>query len=119
MGKINITDLEVSFHVGVPDAERARPQRLLISVELETDFRAAAIGDDITKTINYYDVCQKIAALGKGKSWKLIEKLAQDIALLIFRDFGPDAASITIKKFVLPQTAHVSVSLNMRNPETS
>ena len=32
MNKIIINDLEVSYRVGVPDAERAQPQRLLITV---------------------------------------------------------------------------------------
>ena len=42
MDTIAIEDLEVWFHVGVPDEERAHAQRLLISVEMDLDFRAAA-----------------------------------------------------------------------------
>jgi dihydroneopterin aldolase len=42
MSKISIVDLEVFYRVGVPDEERAQPQRLLLTVEMESDFSAAA-----------------------------------------------------------------------------
>ena len=42
MDVITIADLEVHYHIGVPDAERARPHRLLLTIELEHDFAEAA-----------------------------------------------------------------------------
>ena len=111
MSKITITDLEVFFHVGVPDEERAKPQRLLLTVDMMHDFSSAAVTDRITKTIDYYAVSQQIIALGKDRSWKLIEKLATDIADLVLSEFQPAAVSVTVKKFIIPQAAHVSVSL--------
>jgi FolB domain-containing protein len=111
MSKITITDLEVFFHVGVPDEERAKPQRLLFTVDMMHDFSSAAVTDRITKTIDYYAVSQQIIALGKDRSWKLIEKLATDIADLVLSEFQPAAVSVTVKKFIIPQAAHVSVSL--------
>ncbi len=55
MKKISIVDLEVFYRVGVPDAERAQPQRLLLTIEMEADFSAAAKSDSITDTIDYFD----------------------------------------------------------------
>lgn len=52
MDTITLRDLEVSYHIGVPDEERVHPQRLLISVEMETDITQAAAGDDLNHTIN-------------------------------------------------------------------
>lgn len=111
MSKITITDLEVWFNVGVPDEERAKPQRLLLTVDMTHDFSSAAVTDRITKTIDYYAVAQKITGMGKDRSWKLIEKLANDVADLVLGEFQPAAVSVTVKKFILPQAAHVSVSL--------
>lgn len=111
MSKITITDLEVFFNVGVPDEERAKPQRLLITIDMNYDFSSAAVTDRITKTIDYSAVAQHIIALGKDRSWKLIEKLANDIADLVISDFQPAAVNITVKKFILPNAAHVSVNL--------
>ena len=83
MSKISIVDLEVHFHVGVTDEERARPQRLLLTVDMSYDFSAAAATDRVTQTIDYFKVTQKILRLGDGRSWKLIEKLATDVADLV------------------------------------
>jgi FolB domain-containing protein len=101
----------VSYHVGVPDEERAKPQRLLLTVEMERDFSAAAATDDLTKTINYYAVSQRLLGFGQGRSWKLIEKLAADIAELILRDFGANRVSVEVKKFIVSEARFVSVRL--------
>lgn len=114
MSQINITDLEVFYHVGVPEAERSKPQRLLITINLHSDFAAAAAGDDLNKTIDYFQVTQRILNFGKNREWKLIEKLAHDLADVVLKEFRPDAVDVTVKKFIIPQANHVSVSLTKK-----
>jgi FolB domain-containing protein len=111
MSKISIVDLEVFYRVGVPDAERAHPQRLWLTVEMQADFTKAAGTDSIADTIDYFAVTQRLLKLGEGKSWKLIEKLVVDIADIILAEFKPKAVSVEVKKFIIPQTKHVSVKI--------
>ena len=111
MSKISIVDLEVSFNVGVTDEERAQPQRLLLTVVLDFDFSSAAVSDRITKTIDYCAVAQLLLKFGEGRSWKLIEKLANDLADKVLMEFQPHGVTVEVKKFSIPQAAHVSVSL--------
>ena len=111
MSQISIVDLEVFYRVGVPDAERSQPQRLLLTVVMESDFSAAADSDSIVDTIDYYAVTQKLLRFGEGREWKLIEKLATDIADLILAEFKPQAVTVEIKKFIIPQARYVAVSL--------
>ena len=111
MPTINIVDLEVFYRVGVPEAERAQPQRLLLTLELESDFSAAAKSDGIADTIDYYAVTQRLLKFGEGREWKLIEKLAADIADVVLQEFKPQAVSVEVKKFIIPQARYVSVSL--------
>jgi len=111
MDKIIISDLEVFYRVGVPDAERAKPQRLLISVEMTRDFAAAATADDLTKTIDYDAVTRRLLKFDEGRSWKLIERLAADIAEMILAEFAPDMVSVEVKKFVVPEARYVAVQL--------
>ena len=94
MSKISIVDLEVHFHIGVPRQERVRAQRLLLSVDMIHDFAPAAAADRVSKTIDYFKVAQRLLRLGDGRSWKLIEKLATDVADLVLREFC--AASVTV-----------------------
>lgn len=107
--KISIFDLEVFYRVGVPDAERAHPQRLLLTVVMESDFTAAAKSDGIADTIDYFAVTQRLLKFGEGREWKLIEKLAADIAEIILAEFKPNSVSVEVKKFIIPQAKCVSV----------
>lgn len=109
---ITLTDLEVHYHVGVPDAERAQPQRLLLTVALQHDFTRAAASDDLRETIDYYALSRRLLAFGQGRSWKLIEKLAADLAAMVLADFGAAAVTVEVKKFIIPETRHVSVRLS-------
>ena len=111
MSRITISELEVFMHVGVTDEERAKPQRLLITVDMEYDFSSAAMTDRLTKTIDYSAVAQHLLKYGEGRSWKLIEKLATDVADTVLSEFQPPSVTIEVKKFVIPQAKHVAVSL--------
>lgn len=109
MDVITLSELEVHYHVGVPDEERARPQRLLITVEMGTDFHKAARWDDLRETIDYYEVSRRILRFGDGRSWRLIERLAVELAEMILSEFRPGRVTVEIRKFILPETRHVSV----------
>lgn len=111
MDKIRITDLEVFYCVGVTEAERAKPQRLLISVEMAHDFTSAIARDDIGETIDYHALSKRLLGFGDGCHWQLIETLAADLAAMITDEFGPVSVSVEVKKFVIPQAAHVSVAV--------
>ena len=111
MSRISIIDLEVFYRVGVPDEERAKPQRLLLTVEMDFDFSAAARSDDVRDTIDYFAVSQRLLKFGEGKSWKLIEKLAADIADMVLSGFKPQCVTVEVKKFPSSQARYVSVNL--------
>src|SRR6266850_3488649 len=111
MSKITIVDLETFCSVGVSDEERATPQRLLVTVDMQFDFSSAAVSDRIEKTINYQSVAQDLLKFGQGRSWKLIEKLASNIADMVLTEYKPQAVMVEIKKFPIPQARHVAVSL--------
>ncbi len=119
MSKISIVDLEVHFHVGVTNEERAQPQRLLLTVDMSYDFTTAAATDRVTKTIDYFKVTQKILKLGDGRSWKLIEKLATDVANLVLNEFYPTSVTVMVKKFPIPQADYVAVSLTKHRATTN
>ena len=114
MDKIIINDLEVFYRIGVSEEERAAPQRLLISLEMTRDVSAAAAADDLTKTIDYYAVTRRLLAFGERRSWKLLEKLAADIAGLILVEFTPDIVSVEVKKFIISEARHVAVQLSRK-----
>lgn len=98
--------------MGVTDEERARPQRLLLTVELKVDFTSAAISDRIEKSINYQTLADDLLKFGDGRNWKLLERLVTSLADMILAKYKPDAVLVEAKKFVLPQARYVSVSVS-------
>jgi dihydroneopterin aldolase len=108
---IIIHDLEVRCHVGVSEAERAHPQRLLLTLEMGADTRPAAVADDLSLTIDYFAVCQRLLTLGEGRHWRLIETLAEEIAGWVLHDFGPGWVAVEVKKFIIPEAGYVAVRI--------
>jgi dihydroneopterin aldolase len=108
---IIISELEVFYRVGVPDKERAKPQRLLLNLEIGYDFAQAAETDDVRNTIDYYSVCSRLLSFGENREWKLIETLANDIATMILEEFGVGRVQVEVRKFIVPQTNYVAVKL--------
>jgi len=109
---IIISDLEAFYHVGTTEAERAKPQRLLFTVELSHDFKSAANTDNLGETIDYDAVSKRLLHFGEGCHWELIETLAVDLASMILEEFSPKAVSVEVKKFVIPQARYVAVKVS-------
>jgi dihydroneopterin aldolase len=116
MSRISIVDLEVFYCVGVSDEERAKPQRLLLTVDMNYDFSSAAISDRITETIDYFAVSQRLLQFGEGRNWKLLERVVWNIAEVVMDEFKPESVTVEAKKFVIPQARFVSVSVTKSRP---
>lgn len=109
--EIHIEELEVHAHVGVPDAERAEPQRLLISLRFSPheDFRQLA--DELSRTVDYAAVCTEVQRFAQRRAVKLIETLADELATHLLATFPIARIHIEIRKFILPETRYVAVSV--------
>jgi 7,8-dihydroneopterin aldolase/epimerase/oxygenase len=116
MSKIAIVDLEVQYRVGVTDQERAKPQRLLVSVDMSLDFSAAAVSDRIERTINYQAVADELLRFGEGRSWRLLERLVTNLADRILMLYAPEEVTVEVKKFSIPQARYVAVSTTRARP---
>jgi len=111
MDKIVIMDLEVPTRIGVTAEEREHPQKLQIAVELEGDFHRASVSDSLDHTINYFAVCEKIKEHCRVSDYRLIERLAGELAGLILREFAPASVAVEVKKFIIPEARYVSFTL--------
>ncbi|MGD0208114.1 MAG: dihydroneopterin aldolase [Verrucomicrobiota bacterium] len=116
MSFITIVDLEVFYRVGISEEERAKPQRLLLTLDIKFDFSSAAVSGRIGRTIDYYEVTQRLLKLGETRSWRLIESVATDVAEKILSEFHPESVTIEVKKFSVPEARYVSVSLTKQRP---
>jgi dihydroneopterin aldolase len=111
MDKIIISDLEVEACVGVTEAERARPQRLLITVELERDLHKAGHADDLLATADYAAVARLVREIATAKPRNLVEALAEELAQATLSRKLADTVTVEVRKFSLPKTRYVAVRL--------
>lgn len=105
MDCITLKGIELWTHIGVPETERAKPQRLLVDIELFGPLHSIAANDDLTNGTDYATVTSAIIALGKTER-KTVERFAEDAASLILKEFKPESVKVSAwKKPDLPLEA--------------
>lgn len=106
--------VECRCHVGVPAAERARRQKILIDVGLEVDAKAAAERDDFGKAADYSAVEKAVRAAVEAGERALIETLAEFAAAAALKA-APAATAVTVRVHktpaVMPRTRDVHVEI--------
>ena len=73
--KIEISSLEVLTTHGVLPEEKVNPQPFVFDISLEADCEEAALRDDLSKTVNYSQVCALVQNVATARTYNLIEAL--------------------------------------------
>jgi FolB domain-containing protein len=115
---IGIQGLEVMAHVGVPEAERVAPQRLLIDLRFAAALQPEKLQDELDQTVDYAAVSLRVNEIVSEYPRKLIETLADDLTEILLQEFSLRWIELTIRKFILPQTEWVSVTVRRMRDET-
>jgi dihydroneopterin aldolase len=76
--------LQLFGHHGVYEDERERGQLFALDAEIEFDFPRR---DELSETIDYSRVIERIRELNETQTFRLIETFAQAIAEEILKDF--------------------------------
>ncbi|MCF6314413.1 MAG: dihydroneopterin aldolase [Verrucomicrobiales bacterium] len=111
--KITIKGLQISSQVGVPDEERAQAQDLTVDLGIYPQARLSGLQDEIERTIDYYQVSLAVHEVARAQQRRLIERLAEDIAVAVLGFDGVGKVAVEVKKYILPDTEYVSVCLVM------
>jgi dihydroneopterin aldolase len=106
---IHVRDLEVFARVGVTENERLRPQRITISLTIWPKSAFETLQDDISRTVNYSELCRVAREFIEARSDKLIETLASELASHLLEHVPIQSVEIELRKFVLPDAKHVAV----------
>lgn len=108
---IEVRGLEVDACIGVPDEERAIPQKLLLDLRFTSTEQPHEPDDEITWTIDYHDVVTRAELLVAKRPRKLIETLADELSAMLIREFPLAWVEVTVRKFILPRTEWVGVTV--------
>lgn len=96
MGTIAINNLKVFAYHGVFPEETENGQDFYVCAKLTTDTLTASLTDDLTKTVNYGEVCHFIHDYLTKNTFKLIETAANRLADEILKNF-PSISEITLE----------------------
>ena len=86
-GRINIEDLEVYAKHGVFEEENRLGQKFLFSLTLYVDTMEAGNSDDLSKSVNYGEVCHFIKEWNEKNTFMLIERVAEVLSTDILNEF--------------------------------
>jgi dihydroneopterin aldolase len=112
---ITLRNLEVWTRIGVPDEERAQAQKLHVSVSFKApSVEEAAATDDLAKSIDYFQVGERIKAVAAEKPRKLIETFAEELAQALLAGFKLKRISVEVRKFVLPDAEWVGIAIERK-----
>jgi len=109
--RILIKGLRCSAHVGVPESERRRRQRVLLDLELALDLRKAGRSDRVKHTVDYAAVAREVKKLMEGRPFILVEAMAELVAGLILKRFRVKGVTVRIRKFSVSGTKSVGVEI--------
>src|SRR5436309_12824546 len=109
--RVHIRQLEISACIGVPEKERATPQRLTVSISFWPYYEQPDIADHIDNTVNYSIVAEETKNFVRDQSTNLIETLADRLATHLLKTFRIQKITVELRKFPLEDAKHVSVTV--------
>ncbi|MGC2407306.1 MAG: dihydroneopterin aldolase [Candidatus Cybelea sp.] len=116
MDRISLRGVRAYGRHGYEAAERERRQLFEIDVTADIDLRAAAESDDLTQTLDYASLQQRLVRVVATTSYALLERLAADLIDAVFDDRHVRSAELTVSKPGILDGATPSVTLQRVNP---
>lgn len=96
MDQLEIKGLSTLTRIGVYDWEQQINQRLLIDITIPGNFSACE--DDLSKTIDYALLCERVTQFVESGFFKLIETVADKLADLIKEEFKVEKVIVSVSK---------------------
>ena len=115
-----IRDLVLSAHVGIHPREHRDRQRIRINLDIAVADDATTTGvglDDLARVVDYEALAVKVRALVAERHVRLIETLAERLALACLEDPRVHHARIRIEKLdIFPDAMSAGVEVERRRP---
>ena len=110
--KLSVHGLELWGRVGCTEAERAFPQRLEMDVVLEMSLAEVGRTDDLSESVDYAQVVERLKALLEPREFRLVETVAEVAADFVIRAFKIDGVTVRVRKRALPGIAWAEVEIH-------
>ena len=98
MDKVLIKNLQVETIIGIFNWEREVRQVVSIDLEMEFDNKVAAKSDDIEDALDYKKIGKRVSSYVERSKFKLVERLAEQIAKLVLKEFPVSSLMVSVTK---------------------
>ncbi len=90
----------IKFHGyhGLTRMERQIGVRLSVDVSLWIDLERSARSDSVRYTVDYRKVHERVVAIGRGSSHKLLESFVASLLDALFDEFKADRIAVRVRK---------------------
>ena len=96
--RIFLRGLTAECIIGFIDWERRVKQTVVVDLELPVDCERAAASDEVADTIDYKRVAKRVLAYIETSQFKLVETLAQRLAMVLLEEFALDWVRVSLNK---------------------
>ncbi len=98
MDYIFVNGLAIKARIGIYEWEQQIEQTVLIDIEMGINVQSAASADNISESVNYFNVAETIKALFAAKNFNLVESAAETIATKVFQDYPIEWLKLRVGK---------------------
>jgi dihydroneopterin aldolase len=102
--EITLTGVRAFGYHGVYADEKRDGQEFVVDVTLRLPLRIAAVTDDVSDTVHYGELAERIVEIVEGEPADLLETVAQRIADDVLADPRVEAVVVTVHKPGAPIT---------------
>lgn len=96
--RIFLRGLTAECIIGFIDWERRVKQTVVVDLELPVDCERAAASDEVADTVDYKRVAKRVLAYIEASQFKLVETLAQRLAMVLLEEFALDWVRVSLNK---------------------
>ena len=89
IGTAGLKSLKIDCIIGIYDHERQTPQTVIMDIDLDYDFAAAAGSDAIGDAVDYAAVARSVTEFVRRRAFQLIETMAEETAAMLLAQLTP------------------------------
>ena len=113
--KVLIKELILNLRLGYYDFEKAEPQKVKFSLEVDYRDKKPTNDKDLKSIVNYDKLVKLIKKLVKNKHYNFLETLAEDVFDELFKDKRIDKITLQIEKLeIMKDCSSVGIQISKK-----
>ena len=113
--KVLIKELILNLRLGYYDFEKAEPQKVKFSLDVDYRDKKPTNDKDLKSIVNYDKLVKLIKKLVKNKHYNFLETLAEDVFDELFKDKRIDKITLQIEKLeIMKDCSSVGIQISKK-----